>query len=76
MANCLIGRKWTEYSLNMTETAAFCVSTILSETVLPEHKDPFDKLLLEQAQEEGLRLLAVDRFFPGDPLSVAARELK
>lgn len=76
MANCLKGRKWTEYSLNMTETTAFRVSIIIPETVLSEHKDPFDKLLLVQAQEEGLRLLAMDRFLPGDPLSVAARELR
>ena len=60
----------------MTETAAFCVFTILPETVLLEHKDPFDKLLPAQAQEEGLRLPAVDRFLPGDPLSVAAHELE
>ena len=33
------------------------------------HKDPFDELLLVQAQEEGLRLLTVDRRLAGHPLA-------
>ena len=41
-----------------------------------EHKDPFDELLLVQAQEEGLRLLTVDRRLAGHPLAIAGRELK
>ena len=41
-----------------------------------DHKDPFDELLLVQAQEEGLRLLTVDRRLAGHPLAVAARELE
>ena len=40
-----------------------------------DHKDPFDELLLVQAQEEGLRLLAVDRRLVGHSLAVATREL-
>ena len=34
------------------------------------HKDPFDELLLVQAQEEGLRLLTADRRLAGHPLAV------
>ena len=34
------------------------------------HKDPFDELLLVQAQEEGLKLLTVDRHLVGHPLTV------
>ena len=40
-----------------------------------DHKDPFDELLLVQAQEEGLRLLTVDRCLLDHPLAVAAHEL-
>ena len=38
------------------------------------HKDPFDELLLVQAQEEGLRLLTVDRGLIGHPLAITAHE--
>ena len=41
-----------------------------------EHKDPFDELLLVQAQEEGLRLLTVDRRLVGHPFAVAPHELE
>lgn len=34
------------------------------------HKDPFDELLLVQAQEEGLRLLTSDRHLRAHPLAV------
>ena len=34
------------------------------------HKDPFDDLLLVQAQEEGLRLLTADRLLAGHPLAI------
>ena len=40
-----------------------------------EHKDPFDELLLVQAQEEGLRLLTRDSRLAGHPLAIASREL-
>ena len=40
-----------------------------------DHKDPFDELLMVQAQEEGLRLLTVDALLVGHPLAVAAHEL-
>ena len=40
-----------------------------------DHKDPFDELLLVQAQEEGLRLLTVDRRLVGHPLAVTVEEL-
>ena len=36
------------------------------------HKDPFDELLLVQAQEEGLRLLTTDRLLVGHPLAITA----
>lgn len=36
-----------------------------------DHKDPFDELLLVQAQEEGLKLLTADRQLTGHPLAVA-----
>jgi PIN domain nuclease of toxin-antitoxin system len=35
------------------------------------HKDPFDELLLVQAQEEGMRLLTRDAKLIGHPLAVA-----
>ena len=41
-----------------------------------EHKDPFDELLLVQAQDEGLRLPTVDRRLVGHPLAVAPHELE
>ena len=34
------------------------------------HRDPFDELLLVQAQEEGLKLLTHDRRLVGHPLTV------
>ncbi len=34
------------------------------------HRDPFDELLLVQAQEEGLRLLTVDQRLGGHPLTI------
>ena len=47
-----------------------------SELEIPlDHRDPFDELLLVQAQEEGLRLLTVDRRLVGHPLAVTAQEL-
>ena len=36
------------------------------------HKDPFDEILLVQAQEEGLKLLTIDRQLIGHPLAVKA----
>lgn len=36
------------------------------------HRDPFDELLLVQAQQEGLKLLTRDRRLVGHPLAVAA----
>ena len=40
-----------------------------------DHRDPFDELLLVQAQEEGLRLLTADRELSGHPLAVTVRDL-
>ena len=34
------------------------------------HKDPFDELLLVQAQEEGLKLLTTDPWIIGHPLAI------
>ena len=36
------------------------------------HRDPFDELLLVQAQEEGLKLLTADRRLADHPLAVTA----
>lgn len=36
------------------------------------HKDPFDELLLVQAQEENLSLLTTDRQLIGHPLAITA----
>jgi PIN domain nuclease of toxin-antitoxin system len=48
-----------------------------SELDVPlEHRDPFDELLLVQAQEEGLRLLTADRRLASHPLAVAGHEPK
>ena len=35
------------------------------------HRDPFDELLLVQAQEEGLKLLTTDRRLVGHPLAIS-----
>ena len=52
----------------LSMTPAHAARTL--ETPVP-HKDPFDELLLVQAQEEGLRLLTLDRLLLGHPLAVA-----
>ena len=36
------------------------------------HRDPFDELLLVQAQEEDLRLLTTDQHLIGHPLAITA----
>ena len=36
------------------------------------HKDPFDEMLLVQAQEEDLRLLTADQHLIGHPLAITA----
>ena len=36
-----------------------------------DHKDPFDEMLLVQAQEEGLRLLTRDARLAGHPMAVS-----
>ena len=41
------------------------------ETPIP-HKDPFDEMLLVQAQEEGLKLLTVDNNLIEHPLAIRA----
>ena len=35
-----------------------------------DHNDPFDEILLVQAQEEGLKLLTADRQIIGHPLAI------
>ena len=37
------------------------------------HRDPFDELLLVQAQEEGLQLLTADRLLADHPLTTSVR---
>lgn len=44
------------------------------DTPIP-HKDPFDEMLLVQAQEEGLSLLTADRLLAGHPLALDIRRL-
>ncbi len=56
--------------LPMTMRHAACVLAVPLD-----HNDPFDELLMVQAQEEGLRLLTVDRQLAGHPLAVAVHEL-
>ena len=41
------------------------------ESPIP-HRDPFDELLLVQAQEEDLKLLTADRQLTGHPLAITA----
>lgn len=41
-----------------------------------DHGDPFDELLLVQAQEEGLKLLTVDRRLAGHPLAVTSQDTR
>lgn len=38
------------------------------------HKDPFDELLLVQAQEEGMRLLTRDSKLAGHPFAVSGKD--
>lgn len=38
-----------------------------------DHRDPFDELLLVQAQEEGLQLLMADRLLADHPLAITVR---
>ena len=48
------------------------VSHAARELATPiDHKDPFDELLLVQAQEEELKLLTADRRIAGHPLAIA-----
>ncbi len=48
-----------------------------SELEVPlDHEDPFDELLLVQAQEEGLRLLTADSSLVDHPLAVTVHELE
>ena len=53
----------------LTMTARHAASDL--ETPI-SHRDPFDELLLVQAQEEGLRLLTADRRLIGHPLAITA----
>ena len=53
----------------LTMTARHAASDL--ETPIA-HRDPFDELLLVQAQEEGLRLLTADRQLISHPLAITA----
>ena len=55
---------WTLVSLTARQAATSLVQTIA-------HKDPFDELLLVQAQEEGMRLLTRDTKLTGHQLVAA-----
>ena len=61
----LEGQEVTFLPLTMAHAAAAL------ETPL-DHRDPFDELLLVQAQVEGLRLLTADRRLAAHPLAVTA----
>ncbi len=50
-------------------TFAHCTTTLRDPF---DHNDPFDRLLLTQAQVEGLRLLTRDGKFEGHPLALTA----
>lgn len=58
-----------EMGWNMIALTAAHAATVLAQSLA--HKDPFDELLLVQAQEEGLRLLTRDRLLAGHPLVAA-----
>ena len=45
---------------------------VLLDTSFLSYRDPFDELLLVQAQEEKLRLLTTDRRLIGHPLALTA----
>jgi PIN domain nuclease of toxin-antitoxin system len=49
-------------------TARHAAAVLVSPVV---HKDPFDELLLVQAQEEGMQLLTRDAKLAGHPLALA-----
>jgi len=53
-----------------------CESCGMSSLSKPDHKGPFDELLLVQAQEEGLRLLTVDKMLVRQPLAICVEELE
>ena len=55
---------WEFLSLTARHAAAELVHPL-------KHKDPFDELLLVQAQEEGLRLLTRDSKLGYHPCSIA-----
>ncbi len=51
-----------------TELSIFAEHAMLVETLPPIHKDPFDRILLAQAQYEGMMLVTEDRLlqqYPG-----------
>lgn len=58
-----------EMGWNMVALTAAHAAAALRDPV--PHKDPFDELLLVQAQEDGLRLLTRDRSLAGHPLAAA-----
>ncbi len=51
-------------------TAAHAARTLATPL---DHKDPFDELLLVQAQEENLKLLTADRQLLDHPLAITVR---
>lgn len=54
--------------LTMLPLAATHAATVLQQSIA--HSDPFDELLLAQAQSEGLKLFTRDRLLRDHPLAV------
>ncbi len=57
---------WLLLPLTATHAAAILAAPL-------PHKDPFDELLLAQAQEEGMRLLTRDSKLAGHPFAVSGK---
>ena len=68
-----VGPNEVVVTLEMQEAVLLSLTTrhAAREFDIPlDHKNPFDELLLIQAQEEGLKLLTTDRWIIGHPLAI------
>ncbi len=60
-----------QQQVNQLEILPIALSHALAvEALLPIHKDPFDRLLIAQAQVEGIPLLSRDAVFANYPIAV------
>jgi PIN domain nuclease of toxin-antitoxin system len=58
--------KWFPQALTELSVAPLPISAehaLAASSLPPHHRDPFDRLLIAQAQHEGLTLVTVDRVF-------------